>query len=97
MILAEDGLLSINDPVEKFLPAFANLQIREKKEGEDLEEVRKPKRKITIRDLLTHTSGMGSGLLFRSAVGVAGGVDSGFDHVGDAAGRFFAQRHPLRF
>ncbi|MEO6725221.1 MAG: serine hydrolase domain-containing protein [Blastocatellia bacterium] len=61
MILAEDGLLAITDPVEKFLPAFANLQIREKKEGEDLEEVRKPKRKITIRDLMTHTSGMGSG------------------------------------
>ncbi len=61
MMLAEDGLLAITDPVEKFLPAFANLQIREKKEGEDLEEVRKPKRKITIRDLMTHTSGMGSG------------------------------------
>jgi len=61
MILAEEGLLAITDPVEKFLPAFANLQIREKKEGEDLEEVRKPKRKITIRDLMTHTSGMGGG------------------------------------
>jgi len=61
MILAEDGLLAITDPVEKFLPAFANLQIREKKEGEDLEEVRKPKRKITIRDLMTHTSGMSAG------------------------------------
>lgn len=61
MILAEDGLLAITDPVEKFLPAFAKLQIREKKEGEDLEEVRKPKRPITIRDLMTHTSGMGSG------------------------------------
>lgn len=61
MILAEDGLLAVTDPVEKFLPAFAKLQIREKKEGEDLEEVRKPKRPITIRDLMTHTSGMGSG------------------------------------
>lgn len=61
MILAEDGLLAITDPVEKFLPGFAKLQIREKREGEDLEEVRKPKRPITIRDLMTHTSGMGSG------------------------------------
>lgn len=61
MVLAEEGKLAITDPVEKFLPAFANLQIREKKEGEDLEEVRKPKRKITIRDLMTHTSGMSSG------------------------------------
>ncbi len=61
MILAEDGLLSITDPVEKFLPGFAKLQIREKKEGEDLEEVRKPARPITIRDLMTHISGMSGG------------------------------------
>lgn len=60
MILAEDGLLSITDPVEKFLPGFAKLQIREKADG-DIEEIRKPKRKITIRDLMTHTSGMGGG------------------------------------
>lgn len=60
MILAEDGLLAITDPVEKFLPGFAKLQIREKAEGE-IEEIRKPKRKITIRDLMTHTSGMSSG------------------------------------
>lgn len=60
MILAEDGLLSIADPVEKYLPGFAKLQIREKAEG-DVEEIRKPKRKITLRDLMTHTSGMSSG------------------------------------
>ena len=60
MILAEEGLLSIADPVEKFLPGFAKLQIREKAEG-DIEEIRKPKRKITLRDLMTHTSGMSGG------------------------------------
>ncbi len=60
MILAEDGLLSISDPVEKFLPGFAKLQIREKADGE-VEEIRKPKRKITLRDLMTHTSGMSGG------------------------------------
>ena len=61
MMLAEEGLLAITDPVEKFLPGFAKLQIREKKEGEELEEVRRPKRSITIRDLMTHTSGMSGG------------------------------------
>lgn len=59
MILAEEGLLSIADPVEKFLPGFSKLQIREKADG-DIEEIRKPKRKITLRDLMTHTSGMSS-------------------------------------
>lgn len=60
MMLAEDGLLAISDPVEKFLPGFATLQIREKGDG-DIEEIRKPARKITIRDLMTHTSGMSGG------------------------------------
>ncbi len=61
MILAEDGLLALSDPLEKFLPGFAGVQIREKKEDSELEEVRKPTRKPTVRDLLTHTSGMGGG------------------------------------
>lgn len=61
MILAEDGLLALSDPLEKFLPGFAGVQIREKKEDSELEEVRKPTRKPTVRDLLTHTSGLGGG------------------------------------
>jgi CubicO group peptidase (beta-lactamase class C family) len=60
MMLAEDGLLAITDPVEKFLPGFSKLQIREKGDG-DIEEIRKPARKITLRDLMTHTSGMSGG------------------------------------
>lgn len=88
MILAEDGLLAITDPVEKFLPAFANFQIRERKEGEDLEEVRKPKRKITIRDLMTHTSGM------------SGGYPDGFKDLFDKRDRTLAEAvdtFPTRF
>lgn len=61
MILVEDGLLALSDPVEKHLPAFADIQLAEKKEGEEVESVKQPARKITIRDLLTHTSGMGGG------------------------------------
>jgi CubicO group peptidase (beta-lactamase class C family) len=65
MILVEDGLLALSDPVQKFLPGFAQikLQVRaaEVEQGSDLNEVRKPSRPITIRDLLTHTSGMGGG------------------------------------
>ncbi|MDQ3009826.1 MAG: beta-lactamase family protein, partial [Acidobacteriota bacterium] len=81
-------LLAITDPVEKFLPAFANLQIRERKEGEDLEEVRKPKRKITIRDLMTHTSGM------------SGGYPDGFKDLFDKRDRTLAEAvdtFPTRF
>lgn len=65
MILVEDGLLALTDPVQKFLPNFAEikLQVRaaETEQGSDMTEVRKPPRPITIQDLLTHTSGMGGG------------------------------------
>jgi len=60
-ILVEDGLLAITDPVRKHLPGFANIQLITKSAEGDLQEVRKPWRAITIRDLLTHTSGMGGG------------------------------------
>lgn len=52
MMLAEEGKLSILDPVEKHLPEFRGLRVLE---GTTL---RRPARLITIRDLMTHTSGM---------------------------------------
>ncbi len=65
MILAEDGLLAITDPVEKYLPTFAQIKLHaraaETGQGSELTEIRKPARPITILDLLTHTSGMGGG------------------------------------
>jgi CubicO group peptidase (beta-lactamase class C family) len=49
MILDDEGKLSIDDPVEKYLPAFAKAKL---KDGS-------PVRGLTIRHLLTHTSGLG--------------------------------------
>jgi CubicO group peptidase (beta-lactamase class C family) len=54
MLAEEDGWLTVLDPVEKYLPEFKDLKV---KDGSNLV---KPARPITIRDLLTHTSGMGS-------------------------------------
>jgi len=61
MILVDEGKLSIEDPVEKHLPEFRNMQVvwQRSKDGVILG---KPSRPITIRDLLTHTSGMPGGL-----------------------------------
>jgi CubicO group peptidase (beta-lactamase class C family) len=57
MMLAEEGKLAIGDPVEKYLPEFRGQMMIESRAGDQL-KLRKPARPITIRDLMTHTSGM---------------------------------------
>lgn len=52
MQLAEQGLVGLGDPVEKVLPEFRGQQLLV--DG----VLRKPSRPITIRDLMTHTSGL---------------------------------------
>jgi CubicO group peptidase (beta-lactamase class C family) len=59
-MLEEEGKLSIDDPVEKHLPEFRGQQIIQKKEGATI-TLGKPSRPITIKDLLTHTSGLRGG------------------------------------
>jgi len=57
-LLADDGKLSFDDPVEKYLPEFRDLWVA----GEQTAQQRvlvKAARPITLRDLLTHTSGLG--------------------------------------
>jgi len=58
LMLQERGLLSIEDPVEKYLPEFKGQWLVEQKEKDRLVLVR-PKRPVTLRDLLTHTAGLG--------------------------------------
>jgi len=58
MMLVEEGRLLLTDPVAKYIPAFENTTVR----GTDAGAVTKPaRRRITIRDLLTHTSGVSYG------------------------------------
>jgi len=61
MLLQEEGALLISDPVGRYLPEFMETKVavrRQEGEGYDVVEAR---RRITIRDLLTHTSGIGYG------------------------------------
>src|ERR1700730_11101187 len=50
MMLVEDGKLALDDPVAKYIPAFADVKV-----GVEKREVNRP---ITIEDLLRHTSGL---------------------------------------
>ena len=52
-ILADDGKLSLDDPLAKHQPEFASVMVDEN--GQRV----KPSRAITLRDVLTHTSGLG--------------------------------------
>lgn len=56
MMLAEEGKLSVRDPVERYLPEFKNLRATEN-QGPDAARLGIPNHAITIRDLLTHTAG----------------------------------------
>jgi CubicO group peptidase (beta-lactamase class C family) len=60
MILADEGKLSVEDPVEKHLPEFRG-QMLIGERNKDAVVLKKPARPITLRDLLTHTSGLPGG------------------------------------
>ncbi len=59
MILADEGKLSVEDPVEKHLPEFRGQMLVESRTDIAM-SLKKPARPITLRDLLTHTSGLPS-------------------------------------
>lgn len=58
MMLAEEGRLRLHDRVEDHLPEFRGQMVIES-EKDGVRVLRKPSRPITIRDLMTHTSGLG--------------------------------------
>lgn len=60
MQLIEHGRLNLNDPAEKYLPELANLKVFETFDGQTgAYTVRPATRTLTVRHLLTHTSGLG--------------------------------------
>jgi CubicO group peptidase (beta-lactamase class C family) len=71
MMLVEDGKLSLNDPVAKYIPAFANMKVGVERGGESgkpVLEYEPLNRPVTIEDLLRHTSGLTYGFYGDGAV-----------------------------
>ncbi|MBI3567403.1 MAG: beta-lactamase family protein [Gemmatimonadetes bacterium] len=59
LILAEEGKLTVNDPVSRWIPSFAKTTVATRS---DTGRVITPAtRRITIRDLLTHSAGISYG------------------------------------
>ena len=60
MMLFEEGKFLLNDPVSKYIPAFKKQQVLDKFNVADTTYTTVPaKSEITIRQLFTHTSGLG--------------------------------------
>ncbi len=65
LMLMEEGKVRLNDPVAKFIPEFKGMKVaitQEQPAGSPIQFYTVPAtREITIQDLLTHVSGLGSG------------------------------------
>ncbi|GAB2514502.1 serine hydrolase domain-containing protein [Spirosoma aerophilum] len=60
MLLFEEGKFLLDDPISKYIPAFKSPKVLDKFNEKDSSYTTVPaKREITIRQLLTHTSGIG--------------------------------------
>ncbi|UJH91594.1 beta-lactamase family protein [Antarcticibacterium sp. 1MA-6-2] len=64
MILWEEGKFQLDDPISKYIPEFSEPKILVNFNEKDSTFLAKPTEKqITIRHLLTHTSGLGYGII----------------------------------
>ncbi len=71
MTLVQDGKIKLDDPVSKFIPSFANVKVGVEKKGDDgtpTLELVPPNRPMTVKDLMTHTSGVTYGFYGDSLV-----------------------------
>ncbi|MEQ8411272.1 MAG: serine hydrolase domain-containing protein [Erythrobacter sp.] len=97
MILVDEGKIGLDQPLHDILPAFRDMQVLLDPEG-PLDEVEPATRPITIRQLMTHTSGLGYDIVAKGPLqkayqeaGVVGGQVSkmpipGFPDVTPAPG-----------
>jgi len=71
MQLIDEGKMSLDDPVSKYISSFANVKLGVEKKGDDGKptlDLVAPKRPPTIRDLMTQTSGIAYGFYGNSLV-----------------------------
>lgn len=67
MMLIEDGLISLDQPLSDIFPEFADMQVLVDPEGA-LDNVEPAKTPITIRQLQTHTAGLGYTIISKGPI-----------------------------
>ncbi|MEJ6979533.1 serine hydrolase [Pedobacter sp. P351] len=86
MMLFEEGKFLLDDPISKYIPAFARPKVLDKFNPADSSFTTIPaKREITIRDLLTHTSGIDYAVIGTAnmkAIYAKSGIPPGFGSAG---------------
>jgi CubicO group peptidase (beta-lactamase class C family) len=87
MILYEQGKLLLDEPVSDFIPEFRNQVVLDKFNAADTTYTTVPaKRNVTIRDLLTHSSGIdyaGIGSKTMTAIYAKAGIPSGLGYFNE--------------
>lgn len=60
LILIDRGLLSLSDPISKYIPGFKDIHITVPNNSNLIKDLGKAEKAVTVCNLLTHTSGIGS-------------------------------------
>ncbi len=72
MLCIEEGWLELDQPIADILPLFANMQVQKTYDGpitaDNLEPAIRP---ITVRQCLTHTAGLGYGIIQQGPIATA--------------------------
>lgn len=71
LMLVEDGVIALDDPVSNYIPAFADVRVATSVQRDESYEIptTDAERPITVEDLLTHTSGLGYLFDYQSNLG----------------------------
>lgn len=69
MTLIDDGLIGLDQPVYDIIPAFRDMMVQKEYDGAITEDNLEPaKSPITIRQLMTHTAGLGYGIIQKGPI-----------------------------
>jgi CubicO group peptidase (beta-lactamase class C family) len=80
MMLVDEGKLSLDQPLSDILPKFARMQVQVTPDG-SITDLRPAKTAITVRQLLTHSAGLGYPLVQK------GPIKDAYERAGVIAGR----------
>ncbi|MBO6525845.1 serine hydrolase domain-containing protein [Erythrobacter sp.] len=70
MMLIDEGRLGLDQPIAELLPAYANMQVQRTYDG-SLTDLVPADRPITVRQLLTHTAGLGYNIVQKGPISAA--------------------------